>query len=57
MGWLTVVLYFLAAISCWVTARKLCSQAEDADDAKELRAWRSIAIAFLFLGINNQQAT
>jgi hypothetical protein len=54
MGWLTVVLYFLAAISCWVTARKLCSQAEDADDAKELRAWRSIAIAFLFLGINKQ---
>jgi hypothetical protein len=54
MGWLTVVLYFLAAISCWIAARKLCSQAEDAGDAKELRAWRLIAISFFFLGINKQ---
>jgi hypothetical protein len=54
MGWLTVVLYFFAAISCWITARKLRLEAQDADDAKELRAWRSIAMAFLFLGVNKQ---
>ena len=54
MGWLTVVLYFLAAISCWIMARKLCLEVEDADNARELRAWRSIAIAFLALGVNKQ---
>ena len=54
MGWLTVVLYFLAAISCWITAGRIRLEAEDADDAKELRAWRSIAITFLALGINKQ---
>jgi hypothetical protein len=54
MGWLTVALYFSAAISCWITARKLHLEAQDADDAKELRAWRSMATAFLFLGVNKQ---
>src|SRR5271154_6676510 len=50
-GWLTVVLYFSAAIDCWITARKLCLERES---SKELRAWRSIALAFLVLGINKQ---
>jgi len=54
MGWLTVVLYVLAAISCWITARKLRLTAEYAEDARELRAWRSIAAAFLALGVNKQ---
>ncbi len=54
MGWLTVILYFLAALSCWITARKLRLEADGADDAKELRAWRSIAVTFLALGVNKQ---
>jgi hypothetical protein len=54
MGWLTVVLYFLAAIDCWITARRLYLERGDADGEKELRAWRSIAIAFLALGFNKQ---
>lgn len=54
MGWLTVVLYFLAAIDCWITARKLCLEREDDGLSKELRAWRSIALAFLALGLNKQ---
>ena len=57
MGWLTVVLYFWAAISCWSTARRLRSAAvgaEDIEHAKELRVWRSITAAFLALGINKQ---
>jgi hypothetical protein len=54
MGWLTVALYLSAAISCCITVRKLRLEVQDADDAKELRIWRSIAIAFLALGINKQ---
>ncbi len=46
--------HFLAAISCWIKARKLWLEAEDLDDAREMRAWRSIAIAFLALGVNKQ---
>ena len=54
VGWLTAILYFLAAMSCWITARKLRLAAEDADGAKELRSWRLIAVTFLALGINRQ---
>lgn len=57
MGWLTVILYFLAAISCWSTARRLRTAAVDAEDTehtKELRVWRSITAAFLALGFNKQ---
>lgn len=45
-GWLTVLLYVLAAISSWKTARQL--------DASESRLWRSISVAFLGLGLNKQ---
>jgi len=44
-GWITVVLYFLAMISCWVTARS---------GIKEHRTWKAISILFLGLGINKQ---
>jgi hypothetical protein len=52
IGWLTVVLYFLAALDCWLTARMLNGRA--AKTAKEIYAWRAIAIAFLALGMNKQ---
>jgi hypothetical protein len=47
-GWVTVVLYFLAMTSCWVTSRKLDY------GQQERRIWSSIAILFLGLGINKQ---
>jgi hypothetical protein len=42
-----VALYALAAMSCWLTARKLSS-------AQERRIWWCIALLFLLLGINKQ---
>jgi len=45
-GWITVLLYFLAVISCWRTARR--SQLLDR------KIWYVISISFLFLGINKQ---
>jgi len=45
-GWITVVLYFLAMVSCWVTARRC--------ETKERRIWAAISILFLGLGINKQ---
>jgi hypothetical protein len=51
-GWLTVTLYFLAALSCWITARELGS--EHLGCAKELRAWRYISALFLALGVYKQ---
>jgi hypothetical protein len=54
MGWLTVVLYFLAALGCWITARTLNSEGFAAGGTKEVRAWRWIAVAFVALGINKQ---
>jgi hypothetical protein len=51
-GWLTVVLYLIASINCWIVARKLGF--EDAPSSRERRAWRSIAVLFLALGINKQ---
>ena len=46
-GWVTVVLYFLAMISCWKTARSLSGD-------QERRIWKSISVSFLALGINKQ---
>ena len=43
-GWVTVVLYLLAMISCWRTARS---------GIKEQRIWTAISILFLGLGINS----
>jgi hypothetical protein len=46
-GWLTVVLYFVAVWSCWVTSRDVRQQ-------KEVTLWRAITLMFVFLGINKQ---
>jgi hypothetical protein len=54
MGWLTVVLYFLASLGCWITARTLSSEGLSAGSTNEVRAWRWIASTFLALGINKQ---
>jgi hypothetical protein len=45
-GWVTVVLYFLAMVSCLVTARN--------SQVGERRIWAVISILFLILGINKQ---
>ena len=45
-GWITVVLYFLAAISCWMTARH--------NGVQDWKIWVAISILFLGLGINKQ---
>jgi hypothetical protein len=54
MGWLTVVLYFLAGLGCWITVWTLSSEGFAAGGTKEVRAWRWIAITFIALGINKQ---
>ena len=51
-GWITVILYLLAVISCWKTAYKLTMVG--AGVAQEQRAWRAISALFLALGINKQ---
>jgi FtsH-binding integral membrane protein len=51
-GWITVVLYLSASISCWITARKLSPA--DAQLLHERHAWLAIAVLFLLLGINKQ---
>jgi hypothetical protein len=48
------VLYFLAALGCWITARTLSSGEFAAGGTKEVRAWRWIAVTFVALGINKQ---
>ena len=45
--WVIVVLYCLAAISCWMTARNL-------HHGQERLIWRSFSVLFLLLGINKQ---
>ena len=47
-GWLTVILYLVTSVSCWMLARELGPAGLDR------RAWRSISVLFLFLGINKQ---
>jgi hypothetical protein len=51
-GWVTVVLYLLAAISCWITARRLSPAY--AKLLHERHTWLAIAVLFLLLGINKQ---
>ena len=51
-GWLTVALYFLAAISCWITLRKLA--VERGSSANEQRVWVSLSALMLALGVNKQ---
>ena len=50
-GWVTVMLYLLAAGSCWISARELAL--EDIA-SNERRAWWAISALFLALGINKQ---
>ena len=47
-AWLTVILYLVTSISCWILARELGLP------GIERRAWRSISVLFFFLGINKQ---
>ena len=51
-GWLTVALYLVASVSCWILARNL--RLEDAPRLRERRAWQSISVLFLALGVNKQ---
>ena len=51
-GWITVILYLLAVVSCWKTAYKLAMVGTGV--AQERRAWRAISALFLALGINKQ---
>ena len=53
-GWLTVILYFLAAIRCWIIARELRGAADDTEQAKERRGWRAISAALAALGVSKQ---
>lgn len=50
-GWITVILYLLAAISCWRTS---VAVATGAPMSSEFRTWLAIAIIFLALGLNKQ---
>jgi len=45
-GWVTVILYFLAVISCWITARN--------SSLADRKIWYAITVLFLGLGINKQ---
>ena len=51
-GWITVILYLLAVISCWKTAYKLARV--NTAVSQEQRTWRAISALFLALGINKQ---
>jgi hypothetical protein len=52
VGRLTVVLYLVTSVSCWILVRK--PALADARRSRERRAWRAISILFLLLGINRQ---
>ena len=51
-GWVTVVLYLLACVSCWKTAGVVLRR--DWNGQSDSYVWRAISIAFFFLGINKQ---
>jgi hypothetical protein len=51
-GWLTVGLYLVTSFSCWKLGREV--EIVDSRCRNESRAWRSIAILFLALGVNKQ---
>lgn len=54
VGWLTVILYFWAAIRCWIIVRELRWAAEKIEKIKELRCWRCIRAALFALGVSKQ---
>lgn len=45
-GWVTVILYFFAVISCWITARN--------SSLADRKIWYAITVLFLGLGNNKQ---
>lgn len=47
-GWVTVALYLIATILCWITARRI------AQHYPERRVWFFLSLLFLCLGINKQ---
>jgi hypothetical protein len=49
IGWITVALYFLASFNTW-----RCARIVKFEDKGESRAWQSISLSFLALGINKQ---
>lgn len=51
-GWLTVVLYFVTALSCWKSGRE--AEFEDNRCSNESLAWRCIAVLFLALAVNKK---
>jgi hypothetical protein len=51
-GWVTVIFYLLAVISCWKTAYKLARV--NTGVSQEQRTWRAMSALFLALGINKQ---
>ena len=51
-GWVTVVLYFAAALSCAIAAWRLANA--PVGNRNETLAWATIAAAFVALGINKQ---
>ena len=51
-GWVTVVLYLLACVSCWKTAGVALRQ--DWNGQSDSCVWRAISIVFFLLGINKQ---
>ena len=46
-GWVTIVLYFVAVWSCWLTSRAIWQR-------REVVLWQAITLMFVFLGINKQ---
>lgn len=52
IGWLTVILYLVAAYAAWRVVRRLRGAGDQA--RAELTVWSTIAILFLALGINKQ---
>ena len=51
MGWLTVAVYLLTAIACWLRAQTAVS---NSDFQFHGRFWRGLAAILLLLGINKQ---
>jgi hypothetical protein len=51
-GWLTVLLYFLAAGICWSVVRLLSRR--NVVQRREGKAWRALTLLFCAFGINKQ---
>ncbi len=51
-GWVTVALYLLASVSCWMTMG--CVRRQNWNDKSDAHIWRIISVFFFILGINKQ---